>query len=93
MPEPDTTPAADDQHVCKPGASLYYCPTAGETESDCHGGFDVCCDRPDLHQPVRLCDRCGHAADEHSIYGCHDECGCPDRPDLAPPADQDRGGQ
>lgn len=89
MPEPDTTPAApDDVHVCNPGATTYYCPTAGETESDCHGGFDTCCDRPDLHQPVRLCDRCGHAADERSIYGCHDECGCPDRPDLdLPPVD------
>lgn len=47
------TPAAETEaHVCKPGASVYYCPTSGETESDCHGGFDVCCDRPDLHQPA-----------------------------------------
>ncbi|WP_037805184.1 hypothetical protein, partial [Streptomyces sp. NRRL F-5135] len=44
--------AQQDEHVCKPGASLYYCPTAGEVESDCHGGFDVCCGRPDLHQSV-----------------------------------------
>jgi hypothetical protein len=46
------TAAPDDGHVCKPGASIYYCPTGGEAESDCHGGFDVCCDRPDLHQPL-----------------------------------------
>ncbi|MFG2412316.1 hypothetical protein [Streptomyces goshikiensis] len=39
-------------HVCKPGVSLYYCPASDRTESDCHGGFDVCCDRPDLHLPV-----------------------------------------
>jgi hypothetical protein len=38
-----------DAHVCKPDATTYYCPTSGEMESDCHGGFDVCCDRPDLH--------------------------------------------
>lgn len=30
---------------------LYYCPTAGEDECDVHGGFDVCCNRPDLHRP------------------------------------------
>ncbi|MGZ0231157.1 hypothetical protein [Streptomyces sp. CPS1] len=47
QPAPD-----DEEHVCKPGAQLYYCPTAGEVESDCHGGFDVCCGRPDLHQPI-----------------------------------------
>jgi hypothetical protein len=52
-----TPPAAPDdgQHVCKPGASVFYCPTAGETESDCHGGFDVCCGRPDLHQQLVPC--------------------------------------
>lgn len=58
MPEPEATPPAepdDDQHVCKPGASVYYCPTAGETESDCHGGFDVCCGRIDLHQQLVPC--------------------------------------
>ena len=42
----------EPEHVCRPGASVYYCPTGGSTESDCHGGFDVCCDQPDLHQPV-----------------------------------------
>ncbi|MFE7972980.1 hypothetical protein [Streptomyces shenzhenensis] len=40
------------EHQCKPGATIYYCPTSGEIESDCHGGFDQCCDRPDLHRPV-----------------------------------------
>ncbi|MER6531179.1 hypothetical protein [Streptomyces sp. NPDC001508] len=40
------------EHRCKPGATVYYCPASGDTESDCHGGFDQCCDRPDLHRPV-----------------------------------------
>lgn len=46
---------------------LYYCPTAGEVESGCHGGFDVCCWAPELHQPVnaegmaRLADEVGLA--------------------------------
>lgn len=48
----ETADAETEVHVCKPGATVYYCPTSGETESDCHGGFDVCCDRPDLHQPT-----------------------------------------
>lgn len=30
----------------------WYCPTSGDIECGVHGGFDVCCDRPDLHQPV-----------------------------------------
>lgn len=47
----DTT----DDHACKPGATTYYCPTAGDTESDCHGGFDICCARPDLHQQLLPC--------------------------------------
>lgn len=35
----------------------YYCPTSGEVEC-CpeHSGFDVCCDRTDLHQPVTTRD-------------------------------------
>ncbi|WP_030764824.1 DUF6085 family protein [Streptomyces sp. NRRL F-2664] len=41
-----------DPHVCKPGASTYFCPTAGEVESDCHGGFDQCCSHPEQHLPV-----------------------------------------
>lgn len=31
---------------------MYYCPTSNEVEDDEHGGFDVCCDRPDLHDPL-----------------------------------------
>ncbi|MFJ3699548.1 hypothetical protein ACIPW9_36400 [Streptomyces sp. NPDC090052] len=50
---PATSGDTMDNHVCKPGATTYYCPTVGEIESDCHGGFDVCCARPDLHQPLR----------------------------------------
>jgi hypothetical protein len=38
-------------HVCPPN-HLYICPTALEVESSCHGSFDVCCDRPDLHVPL-----------------------------------------
>lgn len=41
-----------EPHVCKPGATLYYCPTAGDVESDCHGGFDVCCSTPEKHIQV-----------------------------------------
>ena len=44
-----------DHHVCKPGATVYYCPTADDTESDCHGGFDVCCNHTDLHQQIVAC--------------------------------------
>lgn len=40
------------EHACKPGATLYYCPTAGELESDCHGGFDACCSNPEQHVQV-----------------------------------------
>lgn len=32
---------------CQPN---YFCPTVGEWESPCHGGFDTCCAHPDLHQ-------------------------------------------
>ncbi|WP_328344633.1 glycosyl hydrolase family 28-related protein [Micromonospora sp. NBC_00421] len=31
---------------------MWFCPTSGETECGVHGGFDVCCNRPDLHRPV-----------------------------------------
>lgn len=48
----DPEPEAPEEHVCKPGATLYYCPTAGEVESDCHGGFDVCCSHPEQHIQV-----------------------------------------
>lgn len=34
---------------CKP----YLCPTSGNVECcPTHSGFDVCCDRPELHGPV-----------------------------------------
>lgn len=33
-------------------AGLYFCPTSGDVEDPRHGGFDVCCDRPDLHRPA-----------------------------------------
>lgn len=56
-------PTPDDEHVCKPGASIYYCPTAGEIESDCHGGFDVCCDKPELHRPASLREQYAAAID------------------------------
>lgn len=52
----------EPEHVCRPGATVYYCPASGETESDCHGGFDQCCDRPDLHRPVSTVLRDGLAA-------------------------------
>lgn len=35
---------------------LWHCPTSGSVECGRHGGFDVCCDRPDLHQPIRRAD-------------------------------------
>lgn len=41
---PETPPG----HVCE----TYYCPTAGEVESACHGGFDVCCSAPEKHTPA-----------------------------------------
>jgi hypothetical protein len=47
---------ADQPHVCTPGASVYYCPTAGEVESDCHGGFDTCCGQPERHLPLTGAD-------------------------------------
>lgn len=33
--------------TCCPQA--YWCPTSGDTECPAHGGFDVCCARPDWH--------------------------------------------
>lgn len=35
------------QRTCEPN---YFCPTSGEVESSCHGGFDVCCNRPECHE-------------------------------------------
>lgn len=62
------TPEPDDPHVCKPGATVYYCPAADDTESDCHGGFDVCCAAPDLHQQLLKCSlaHCRQAHPPHS---------------------------
>ncbi|MFJ5151402.1 hypothetical protein ACIQCF_07400 [Streptomyces sp. NPDC088353] len=67
--EPAAPPRPDDvdEHVCKPGARLYYCPAGDEVESDCHGGFDVCCDRPDLHQPLLKCNR-AHLRQPHDAH-------------------------
>ncbi|MFJ9985339.1 hypothetical protein ACIQUD_15125 [Streptomyces globisporus] len=58
----------EDTHVCKPGATTYYCPTADDTESDCHGGFDTCCSAPDLHQQLIPCSLafCRQAHPPHS---------------------------
>lgn len=37
----------------QPCEGPYYCPTAGDTECcPAHSGWDRCCLRPDLHQPV-----------------------------------------
>jgi len=59
---------APDNHVCRPGATVYYCPTAGDTESDCHGGFDTCCAHPELHQQLLQCSLayCRQAHPGHS---------------------------
>ncbi|MER7331786.1 MULTISPECIES: hypothetical protein [unclassified Micromonospora] len=32
----------------------WFCPTSGEVECGVHGGFDVCCNRIDLHQPITV---------------------------------------
>jgi hypothetical protein len=65
----NTTPAADqpETHVCKPGATVYFCPAAGETESDCHGGFDICCGHPELHQPLLQCSH-AHLRQAHGAH-------------------------
>lgn len=58
--------SVEDPHTCKPDTTVYYCPTADDTESDCHGGFDVCCAATDLHQQLIPCSlvvaRQGHQA-------------------------------
>lgn len=33
-------------------SELYYCPTAQEIEQRPGGGFDVCCDAPEKHEPL-----------------------------------------
>lgn len=35
------------QRPCEP---VYWCQVSGEYELPCHGGFDTCCSRPDLHR-------------------------------------------
>jgi|LakMenEpi03Aug12_release.lakeMendotaPanAssembly.Ray.scaffolds.fasta_scaffold219531_2 hypothetical protein len=32
---------------------VYYCPSSNDHECPVHGGFDVCCDRIDLHEAPR----------------------------------------
>ena len=32
---------------------IYYCPSGDDIECPRHSGFDVCCDRPEEHVPVR----------------------------------------
>ena len=32
----------------------YFCPASGDVESAAVGGFDTCCDRPDLHRVVTV---------------------------------------
>lgn len=77
-PEPAATEATEQEHVCKPDATTYFCPASDQTESDCHGGFGQCCDRPDLHRPTaetgpcpacRRADQAGLAPSE-----LHPEC-------------------
>jgi hypothetical protein len=43
-----------DETACR----IVYCPTAGEDECLTHGGFDVCCDRPGLHEAPREARTC-----------------------------------
>lgn len=33
-------------------ASMYFCPSAGEIEQHPGGGFDVCCEAPERHEPI-----------------------------------------
>lgn len=54
-----------DEHVCKPGAKVYWC--QGEWESDCHGGFDVCCGRYDLHR--ERCPNCQRTFEDCKCVG------------------------
>lgn len=43
----ETPPAGDIQ-----ATGFYYCETAGEIEALRAGGFDTCCDKPQLHVPL-----------------------------------------
>lgn len=31
---------------------FYYCPTSGEIEQTYEGGFTICCDAPQCHEPI-----------------------------------------
>lgn len=33
-------------------SEVYYCPTVRSHECATHGGFDVCCEHPELHDPL-----------------------------------------
>lgn len=45
--------AIRDAHLTRKPCTPYYCPTSGDTECcPAHSGWDVCCDRPDLHRPI-----------------------------------------
>lgn len=50
LPDHPHVPAAGPTHSQPDG--VYFCPTSGDVESPRDGGFDVCCDRPDLHRPA-----------------------------------------
>lgn len=41
---------APDGHTCT--SEPYWCPTSNSVESACHGGFSVCCEHPELHEPA-----------------------------------------
>ena len=32
---------------------MYWCPTANDWECAKHGGFDVCCNKPQLHKRIK----------------------------------------
>jgi hypothetical protein len=69
------TQATEPHHACKTTATTYYCPTSGQTESDCHGGFDQCCDRPELHRVASPCPACQRADQAGlALSELHPEC-------------------
>lgn len=39
-----------DQALCT-HPQVYWCPASGENECPTCGGFETCCDRPELHEP------------------------------------------
>ncbi|MER7166799.1 hypothetical protein ABT336_12145 [Micromonospora sp. NPDC000207] len=50
----DIADQAWEAHAAALPCNLYWCPTSGRQECHTreHRSFDVCCDRPDLHQSV-----------------------------------------